>query len=92
MKRLFVVPAVALLTLPLSVAAFAQDATRTQMSSPTAHDSMGHATATSHGGAMAHDSMRHDTMAHDTMGHDSMGHGAMSHATPDRMSAPDQPK
>ena len=91
MKRLFVVPAVVLLALPLSVAAFAQDATQTQTSPPMAHDSMGHSTAMSHGGAMAHDSMGH-AMSHDTMGHGAMGHSAMSHATPDKMSAPEQPK
>ena len=92
MKRLFVVPAVVLLALPLSVAAFAQDATQTQPSSPMAHDSMGHSTAMSHGGAMAHDSMGHKAMSHDTMGHGVMGHSAMSHATSDKMSAPGQPK
>ncbi len=91
MKRLFVVPAVVLLALP-SVAAFAQNATQTATPSPMAHDSMGHSTAMSHGGAMAHDSMGHNTMSHDTTAHDTMGHGAMSHATPDKMSAPDQPK
>ncbi len=83
MNRLFVVPAAALLALPLSAGAFAQDAAHT----PTTHGSMSHPTAMSHGGAMAHDGMGHGTMSHDTM-----GHGAMAHATPDRMSAPDQPK
>ena len=85
MKRFLVVPAVALLALPLSVAAFAQGAAQTQTSSPMAHDSMSHSTA--HGGAMAH-----NTMSHDTMGHGTMGHSAMSHATSDKMSAPTPPK
>ena len=95
MNRLFVVPAAVLLALPPSVAAFAQDAT--QAPSPTAHDGMSRSSAMSHGGAMAHDGMGHNTMSHDgmrhdTMGHDTMGRGAMSRATPDRMSAPAQPK
>ena len=83
MNRLFVVPAAALLALPLSAGAFAQDASRT----PATPDSTSHPTAMSHGGAMAHDSMGHGTVSHRTM-----GHGAMAPATPDRMSAPDQPK